>query len=283
MEVPTNLAFIAPGVFRMGSPTNEVDRLGDVRSQTAVVISRGFWMGKFEVTQAEYLPVLGSNPSKFKEDPNQPVESVTWSDATNYCARLTQRERVAGRIRINSVYRLPTEAEWEYSCRAWTSTRFPYGDDPGYTNLTNYAWYGSNNTWTTHLVGQKLPNPWGLYDMQGNVAELCQDWWAFNLPGGIALDPQGPALQPATIGYSVEAASTFSTETADRRLGVARHRIARQWTSVFGSWWTPVSPDAFMILRVQNQSVERRTAGAHAPRCPTFRAAALAHFCRSGQ
>jgi formylglycine-generating enzyme required for sulfatase activity len=90
------------------------------------------------------------------------------------------------------VYRLPTEAEWEYACRAGTATRFSYGDDPGYTNLTNYAWYDDNSGFTTHPVGQKLPNLWGLHDMHGNVWEWCQDWWSYNLPGGIAVDPQGP-------------------------------------------------------------------------------------------
>jgi len=89
------------------------------------------------------------------------------------------------------VYRLPTEAEWEYGCRAGTSTRFSYGDDPGYTNLTNYAWYWDNSGGETHAVGQKLANPWGLYDMHGNVWEWCQDWYG-GYPGGIVLDPQGP-------------------------------------------------------------------------------------------
>jgi formylglycine-generating enzyme required for sulfatase activity len=105
---------------------------------------------------------------------------------------------VAGRIATNSVYRLPTEAEWEYACRAWTSTRFSYGDDPGYTNLTDYAWYWDNSGGTTHPVGQKLPNPWGLYDMHGNVFEWCQDWFD-TYPGGIALDPQGPATGSARV------------------------------------------------------------------------------------
>jgi formylglycine-generating enzyme required for sulfatase activity len=118
------------------------------------------------------------------------VEQVSWNDATAYCAALTQRERVAGRIGTNVVYRLPTEAEWEYACRGWTSTRFSYGDDPGYTNLTNYAWYGGNSGGTTHPVGQKLPNPWGLYDMHGNVWEWCQDWYG-EYAGGIAVDPRG--------------------------------------------------------------------------------------------
>jgi len=202
---PTNMVFIPPGTFRMGSPTNEVDRFDREGPQTAVTISRGFWMGKYGVTQGEYLAVTGSNPSYFDgvgygypgygrdfgTDLNRPVERVTWDDATNYCALLTEQERAAGRIPTNSVYRLPTEAEREYACRAWTSTRFSYGDDPGYTNLTNYAWYSRNSGDMTHPVGQKLPNAWGLYDMHGNVKERCQDCWSLGgLSGGIALDPQ---------------------------------------------------------------------------------------------
>jgi formylglycine-generating enzyme required for sulfatase activity len=126
-SAPTNMVFIPPGTFRMGSPTNEVDRFDWEGPQTAVTISRGFWMGKYEVTQGEYLAVTGSNPSFFNtsngSDPdlNRPVEWVTWEDATNYCGVLTQRDRAAGRIATNSVYRLPTEAEWEYACRGWTS------------------------------------------------------------------------------------------------------------------------------------------------------------------
>lgn len=204
MQAPTNLVFIPPGTFRMGSPTNEVDRSRDEGPQTAVTISRGFWMGKYLVTQGDYLALIGSNPSYYttrdgagnpiSPDLTRPVENLSWLDAMNYGARLAQQERGAGRIATNSVYRLPTEAEWEYGCRAWTSTRFSYGDDPGYTNLTNYAWYGDNSTNDnmTHPVGQKLPNPWGLYDMHGNVWEWCQDWYGL-YPGGIAIDPQGPA------------------------------------------------------------------------------------------
>ena len=193
---PTNLVFIPPGTFRMGSPTNEVDREPFFPQivegpQTAVTISRGFWMGKYLVTQAEFLAVMGFNPSTILGDMN-PVETLTWFNATNYCGKLTQSERAAGRIATNSVYRLPTEAEWEYACRAWTATRFSYGDDLGYTNLIQYAWYEVNSGSTSHPVGQKLPNPWGLYDIHGNIAEWCQDWYGA-YPGGIAVDPQGPA------------------------------------------------------------------------------------------
>jgi formylglycine-generating enzyme required for sulfatase activity len=191
IEAPTNMVFIPPGTFRKGSPTNEVDRFDWEDPQTAVTISRGFWMGKYEVRQGEYLAVMGNNPSDFPGDLNLPVDSVSWHDATYYCDALTYWERVAGRIATNAVYRLPTSAEWEYACRGWTSTRFSYGDDPGYTNLAEYAWYRDNSGSTTHPVGQKLPNPWGLYDMHGNVYEWCQDWFG-GPAGGTAIDPQGP-------------------------------------------------------------------------------------------
>jgi formylglycine-generating enzyme required for sulfatase activity len=209
---PTNLVFIPPGTFRMGASTNELDSstldpsIGE-HPLTAVTIGKGFCMGKYEVTQGEYLAVMGTNPSYFNGDRSgepppfnqnygtdltRPVETVTWFNATNYCGKLTQRELAAGRIATNSVYRLPTEAEWEYACRAWTSTRFSYGDDLDYTSLPDYAWYDGNSGGTTHPVGQKLPNPWGLYDMHGNVEEYCQDIYN-TYRGGIALDPQGPA------------------------------------------------------------------------------------------
>jgi formylglycine-generating enzyme required for sulfatase activity len=198
------MVFIPPGTFRLGSPTNEVDRLSSEGPQTAVTISRGFWIGKYEVTQGEFTAMGSSNPSWFNgnrtaqgganygTDLSRPVEEVSWDGAVAYCEQLTTRERAAGRIATNSVYRLPTEAEWEYACRGWTSTRFSDGEDPSYTNLTDYAWYSDNSSLITHPVGQKLPNPWGLYDMQGNVWEWCQDWFGV-YPGGIALDPQGPA------------------------------------------------------------------------------------------
>jgi formylglycine-generating enzyme required for sulfatase activity len=189
---PTNMVFISPNTFRMGSPTNEQDRSINEGPQTTVILSRGFWIGKFEVTQAEYLSVMNTNPSPFPGDLSRPVSSVSWLDASNYCAKLTQRELAVGRIPVGTQYRLPTEAEWECAARAGTSTRFSYGDDPTYTELRNHSWYAVNSGLTPHPVGQKLPNPWGLYDMEGNVVEWCQDWFA-SLPGGVQTDPTGPA------------------------------------------------------------------------------------------
>jgi formylglycine-generating enzyme required for sulfatase activity len=189
---PTNMVFIPPNTFTMGSPTTEQDRSVNEGPQTAVTLSRGFWIGKFEVTQEEYLAIMNTNPSVVPGDLSRPVTSVSWPDATNYCATLTQRELAAGRIPAGSQYRLPTEAEWECAARAGTSTRFSYGDDPDYASLRDHAWYASNSGLTAHPVGQKLPNPWGLYDMEGNVVEWCQDWFG-SLPGGVQTDPTGPA------------------------------------------------------------------------------------------
>jgi formylglycine-generating enzyme required for sulfatase activity len=172
----TNLVWIPSGAFDM--------------SGTKVWLTKGFWMGKYEVTQAEYQSVMTNNPSNWKGS-NLPVEQVTWDEAVLYCQRLTARERAAGRIGANQAYRLPTEAEWEYGCRAGTTTQFSYGDDSNYVRLGFYAWYSGNAGGRTHEVGLKGPNRWGLFDMHGNVWEWCQDWYG-GLPGGAVTDPQGP-------------------------------------------------------------------------------------------
>ena len=141
---------------------------------------------------------MGNNPSRFSganglpENLLRPVDRVTWNNATNYCAKRTQQELAAGLIPEGSRYRLPTEAEWEHACRALTSTRFDYGEDPGYAQLTDFAWFFDNADGMTHPVGEKLPNRWGLYDVYGNVIGWCQDWYGA-YPGGSVTDPQGPA------------------------------------------------------------------------------------------
>lgn len=151
----------------------------------------GFWLSKYEVNQTEYFALLGNNPSGVR-GASLPVENVTWFNAVNYCARLTEREAAAGRLPAGYVYRLPTEAEWEYASRAGTTTRFSFGDDPGYPQLHAYGWSRSNSGNSTRPVGTKLPNPWGLYDMQGNVFEWCLDWLG-SYPGGRVTDYKGPA------------------------------------------------------------------------------------------
>lgn len=193
--IVTNMVWMVPGTFVMGSPATETDRQAD-ETQHTVTLTQGFYIGKFLVTQADYLSVASNNPSffngaSFGTDLSRPVETVYWFSAVNYCSLLTQREQAAGHLPTNWVYRLPTEAEWEYACRAGTTTAFSYGDDPTYVNLPNYAWFLANSTNITHEIGLKLPNPAGLFDMHGDVYEWCSDWYGA-YPTGAVTDPQGP-------------------------------------------------------------------------------------------
>ena len=158
--------------------------MGEGGQAHEVTLTEPFQMGVHEVTQAQYEQVMGSNPSGFKGADN-PVEGVTWDDAVEFCRRLSElpAEKKAG-----NVYRLPTEAEWEYACRAGTTTKYSFGDDE--SELGDTAWYAENSGGKTHPVGSKLPNAWGLYDMHGNVYEWCQDWYG-DYPSGSVTDPSG--------------------------------------------------------------------------------------------
>jgi formylglycine-generating enzyme required for sulfatase activity len=155
-----------------------------------VTLTRDFWLARFEVTQAEYAALMGTNPSHFAGHPEWPVEKVRHVDAVAYCAELTRRERAAGRLPPDYEYRLPTEAEWEYACRAGSTNRYSFGEDE--TGADAHAWTEENSNGHPHPVGQKAPNAWGLHDMHGNVWEWCHDWFAEFSPGD-AVDPAGPA------------------------------------------------------------------------------------------
>jgi len=198
--VTSNLTWISPGTFIMGSPTDEVGRDSD-ETQHSVTLTQGFFIGQYLVTQGQYLALMSTNPCYFNgprggddygTDLSRPVETVAWFFATNYCALLTQQEQQAHHIPTNWVYRLPTEAEWEYACRAGATTEFSYGEDPSYTNLASYAWYDADSNMRAQAVGRLLPNVWGLYDMEGDVFEWCQDWYG-PYPAGSVTDPQGPS------------------------------------------------------------------------------------------
>ena len=174
--------WIEPGVFQMGSD----DGSSSERPVHEVEISRGFWLGKYEVTQGEWEAVMGSNPSYYKGDARRPVETISWHDVQGFIAKLND---AAG----SDVYRLPTEAEWEYACRAGTTTAYGYQVRDPNPRLSDYAWYDCNDGCDTKVVGGKKPNDWGLHDMHGNVWEWVQDWYSGNYYNSSPrVDPPGP-------------------------------------------------------------------------------------------
>jgi formylglycine-generating enzyme required for sulfatase activity len=218
VSIPANMAWIPPGKFIMGSPAHERGRNSDEDPQCEVTITRGFWMAKHEVTQEEYRAVMGANPSAFGGARNLPVEKVNWHEAGEYCARLTSEARARGQLPPGFVYRLPTEAEWEYACRAGTAARYSYGDDPQDLALVEFAWHVTNSDWGSHPVGQLKPNAWGLYDMHGNVWEWCLDLWSGAYPGGKLVDYHGPSegwLRVARGGSWLYAASFCRSANRD--------------------------------------------------------------------
>ena len=169
---------IPSGKFHMGSTTGDPDE----QPVHEVTISKPFYIGKYEVTQAQWEAVMGNNPSLFQGDPNRPVEQVWWTDVQEFIEKLNAKEG-------HRHYRLPTEAEWEYAARAGSTTAFSFGDDP--SELGKYAWYKDNSEGQTHPVGQLRPNAWGLHDVHGNVWEWVQDWYQRYTPEAVT-DPQGP-------------------------------------------------------------------------------------------
>lgn len=180
-DLGLELIWLASGSFAMGGDEGGTED----KPVAQVTLTRGFWLGKTEVTQGQYQAVMGTNPSSFKQAGREaPVENVSWKDAMEFCRRLTERERVAGRLPEGCGYTLPSEAQWEFASRA--GARIPRAGE-----LDALAWHGGNSGDTTHAVGQKRANPWGLHDLFGNVWEWCFDWYAERLPGGNVTDPTG--------------------------------------------------------------------------------------------
>ncbi len=183
--IQMKLCWIPAGKFTMGSPKSEPERDAEKEAQVEVELTRGFWMGKYEVTQKEYEKVVGSNPAKFIDvGRNAPVEQVSWNDCLVFCKKLTELERKSGKLPEGWTYTLPTEAQWEYACRA--GERGPYSGGA----LDEVGWYKNNSRGKTHEVGEKKANAWGLHDAHGNVREWCLDWISDKMSGGE--NPTGP-------------------------------------------------------------------------------------------
>jgi formylglycine-generating enzyme required for sulfatase activity len=253
-SIGMKLVLIPPGEFRMGSAQEEIDRLlkeakeGNRREwyiagipcespQHRVVITRPFYLGMYEVTQAEYESVMGTNPSLYsasgrrkeavagKDTSRFPVETVTWEDATQFCRKLSAlpKEKAAARA-----YRLPTEAEWEYACRAGTTTRYHFGDDGA--RLGEYAWFDGNSANSTHPVGQKKPNAWGLYDMSGNTSEWCMDWFGRDYYlGSPGRDPQNPARAWGRVTRGSAFSGAFPEKLRSALRGSCGPTLQRVW------------------------------------------------------
>jgi len=190
--VKLEMVLIPAGEFMMGSPDSDKSAAADEKPRHRVRITTPFYLGKYPVTQEQWTALMGNNPSFFK-GPKNPVENVSWDDGVLFFRRLNEQ---AG----GGKFQFPTQAQWEYACRAGSTTRYCFGDDdPG---LNDYGWYDKNAAGTTHPVGQKKPNAWGLYDMHGNVWQWCADWYDRGYyarsPGD---DPAGPATGTERVSH----------------------------------------------------------------------------------
>ena len=224
-ELGMQMTWIPAGNFLMGSPPSEPGHRLEEEDLHNVVISRGFWIGTYEVTQKEFTSILdGENPSTFK-GPQLPVHKVSWQTAMEFCKALTEREKFAGRMPEHWHFILPTEAQWEYACRAGTTNVFHFGNDE--EALEDYAWFSANSktgeagTSRPRNVGEKKPNQWGIHDMHGNMGEWCYDWY------GKVYSPDG-SVDPITekaSDFKVFRGGTY-TDISERCRAAHRNRVS---------------------------------------------------------
>jgi formylglycine-generating enzyme required for sulfatase activity len=201
-----NVRWVPPGRFTMG---NSMDSSLNEREHE-VVFNRGFFISETECTQSQWESVMGTRPSFFKGT-ELPVEQVNWEEAVEFCRKLTEKHREQGKVPKGWEWRLPTESEWEYAARAGT-TGARHGE------LDLIAWHPKNSGFTTHPVGKKQANAWGLHDMIGNVWEWCSDWYIDSYPTGIVVHPKGPSEGKARVfrGGTYRSDNNYKLESAHR-------------------------------------------------------------------
>jgi formylglycine-generating enzyme required for sulfatase activity len=183
--VKMEMVLIPAGEFMMGSPDSDRSAANDEKPQHRVRITQAFYLGKYPVTQEQWTAVMGENPSHFK-GPKNPVEWVSWEDCQRFLTRLNEKPGLGK-------WQFPTEAQWEYACRAGSTTIFCFGNDE--SGLDEYGWYDKTSGGKPHPVGEKKPNAWGLYDMNGSIWQWCLDWYD---PGYYAHSPVDDPTGPAT-------------------------------------------------------------------------------------
>ncbi len=260
------MVWVEPGTFIMGLTEEQEellqdknDWIKDERPAHEVTISRGFYLGKFEITQAQWQSLMGTTPWSegihLEVNPTHPAAYISWYDMQEFIATMNEDAD-------EELYRLPTEAEWEYACRAGTTTLWSSGDSE--VQLGEYAWYGPNafNVGLTYAqpVGTKLPNPWGLYDMHGNLFEWVQDWFGANhYRQSLRVDPRGPATGFVCVvrggcfsadGENLRSARRESFHPGDRSYGIGARilrvgpKIGDAQTSVTRRSWGQLKNDA---------------------------------------
>jgi formylglycine-generating enzyme required for sulfatase activity len=217
------MVWIEAGDFITGSPDTEIGReINEI--QHKVTITKGFWIGKYEITQGQWEKVMNTQPWEgqifFKKDGDYPAVYISWNDTQDFIKKINEAEG-------KEIYRLPTEAEWEYACRAGTKSAYSFGDDV--SKLDDYGWHGKNTydlgNYFAHKVGQKLPNPWGIYDMHGNVWEWVHDFYG-DYPEEPQIDPKGPESSDNHVfrGGSFYYLSRFA-RSAYRGYNTPNHRL----------------------------------------------------------
>ena len=254
--IAMEMKYIKPGSFVMGGERETDGRFECVEiPKHEVELTRGFYLGKYEVTQAQYQAIMGTNPSRSTKDPNCPVDNVSEGDAITFCGKLAE---LSGHD-----VRLPTEAEWEYASRAGKNTKWFFGNDA--TLLGEYAWFKDNANAKSHIVGQKKPNPWGLYDIYGNVCERISDKYARNYYSiSPKVDPTGPSQgTKSRVQYHVDVPSSGMYELSamvvtanyDQTLNVSANESSNKTTMALPftiGQWQDSEPVAIRLTKGKN-------------------------------